>query len=366
MNKRTHIHKTILATCASIVLFFLCVTIHAQTKAPSKSKNLVPNPGFETHKGKSNVITNAVPWKNVGTVDYYMKPEKRDTSRFKGAHSGTCYAGLRFQSEYKEYMYVPLTETLERGQTYKFSMYVRLLNASTVTIKQLGVYFSEFVYDKNMTFNKENQIDTSYSKGISGTLDWIPIKGEYVAKGGEKYIIIGNFNQMHEDMVRVNKWNIFEFKEAYYYIDDVSLKKKSTKKDSLSAYKYKMENAIPDFPDNLNTGDAITITNLQFENGTALIKTASYKILDEVVKTLNNHPFAEIMIVGHTDNTGNEASNRKLSKDRAKAVHDYLKEQGVINPITYKGMGPSQPVAPNDTDENKAKNSRVEFIVIKE
>ena len=95
--------------------------------------------------------------------------------------------------EYKEYMYVPLNEPLERGQTYKFQMYVRLLNASTVTIKQLGVYFSEFVYDKNMTFNKENQIDTSYSKGLSGTLDWIPIKGEYIAKGGEKYIIIGNF-----------------------------------------------------------------------------------------------------------------------------------------------------------------------------
>jgi outer membrane protein OmpA-like peptidoglycan-associated protein len=295
-----------------------------------------------------------------------MKPEKRDTSKFQGAHSGTCYAGLRFQSEYKEYMYVGLTEPLERGQTYRFRMYVRLLNASTVTIKQLGVYFSEQVYDKNMVFNKENQIDTSYSKGLSGTMDWIPIKGEYIAKGGEKYIIVGNFNQMRDEMVKVNKWKLFEFKEAYYYIDDLSLKKKTTKVDSLTAYNYKIENAIPVFPENLNTGDVVEIKKLQFEAGTAIIKTASFKILDEVVKTLNNHPFAEIEIVGHTDNTGNESNNRKLSKDRAKAVFDYLKKEGVINPMTYKGLGPTQPIAPNDTEENKAKNRRVEFVVIKE
>jgi outer membrane protein OmpA-like peptidoglycan-associated protein len=197
-------------------------------------------------------------------------------------------------------------------------------------------------------------------------MDWIPIKGEYIAKGGEKYIIVGNFNQMRDEMVKVNKWKLFEFKEAYYYIDDLSLKKKTTKVDSLTAYNYKIENAIPVFPENLNTGDVVEIKKLQFEAGTAIIKTASFKILDEVVKTLNNHPFAEIEIVGHTDNTGNESNNRKLSKDRAKAVFDYLKKEGVINPMTYKGLGPTQPIAPNDTEENKAKNRRVEFVVIKE
>ena len=346
--------------CVFFVLLFLSTT------AQTKSKNLVPNPSFEQHKNKANTITNAIPWKNVGTVDYYMKPEKRDTGRYKGAHSGSCYAGLRFQSEYKEYMYVPLTEPLERGQTYRFRMYVRLLGASTVTLKQLGVYFSQEVYSNKMEFTKENQIDTSYSKGISGTFDWVPIKGDYVAKGGEKYVIIGNFNLMKQDMVRVNKWNLFEFKEAYYYIDDISLRKKTTVVDSLTAYKYAIANAIPIFPENLNEGDAVEISNLQFESGSAVIKTQSYKILDKVVEILNNHPFAEIQIVGHTDNDGNEYANRKLSKERAKAVYNYLKGKDCINPMTYKGMGPAQPIAPNDTEANKAKNRRVEFIVIKE
>jgi len=344
-----------------IFLFFCFYTLYSQS-----NKNLVPNPSFEKHKNKANTIANAVPWKNVGTVDYYMKPEKRDTSKFKGARTGSCYAGLRFQSEYKEFMYVQLLEPLERGQTYRFKMYVRLLSYSTVTIKQLGVYFSDVVYDNKMTFDKEHQIDTSYSKGLSGTLDWIPIKGEYVAKGGEKYIIIGNFNLMKKEMVRVNKLNLFEFKEAYYYIDDVSVRKKVTKPDSLAAYKYAIENAIPVFPEEYKQGDAIEIKKLKFENNSAVIKSDSYKILDAVVNILNNHPFMEIQIVGHTDNAGSESANKKLSRDRAKAVYDYLKAKEIVNPITYVGMGSTQPVAPNDTDENKAKNRRVEFVITKE
>lgn len=373
MKRIAHNVRYIFSLKGKIILLFCCfihlsadAQVPATTQTKPKSKNLVPNPGFEEHKGKSNSITNAVPWKNVGTVDYYMKPEKRDTSRFKGAHSGTCYAGLRFQSEYKEYMYVKLTEPLERGQIYRFRMYVRLLGASTVTLKQLGVYFSDVVYDDRMSFDKEHQIDTSYAKGIAGTFGWIPIKGDYIAKGGEKYIIIGNFNLMKKDMVKVNKLNLFEFKEAYYYIDDISLKKRSTKLDSAAAYKFAMENALPVFPESVKPGESLTITNLQFENGTATLKSHSYKVLDKVVDVLNNHPFAEFQIIGYMDDNGNESVSKKLSKERARAVYDYLKSQDVINPLSYKGMGSAQPVAPNDTEENKAKNRRVEFVMIKE
>jgi len=110
----------------------------------------------------------------------------------------------------------------------------------------------------------------------------------------------------------------------------------------------------------------VQIPKIQFANNSAELLKSSYKSLDALVNRLNEHPFMEIEIVGHTDNSGNEATNRKLSKDRAKAVYDYLMEQGVINPMTYKGMGASQPLVPNDSDENKAKNRRVEFIVTKQ
>jgi outer membrane protein OmpA-like peptidoglycan-associated protein len=351
-----------------ILQFSFALLFSFSSFAQKRGKNLIPNPSFETHKGKSNDVKNAIPWVGVGTVDYYMKPDKHDTSRYKGARTGTCYAGLRFQSDYKEYMHVKLLEPLEKGQTYHFKMYVRLLESSnvTVTIKQLGAYFSDYEFKVGMTFDEEGLVDSTYNKGISGTLNWITIQGDYKAHGGEKYVIIGNFRtKMKEDFVKKNKWNLFEFKEAYYYIDDVSLRKKIVPIDS-NAIKNAVKEILPDYPDTFSVGQSVEIQKIKFEDGTANLQRSSQKYLDIVVNTLNDHPFMEVQIVGYTDNKASEGTNKKLSKDRAKAVYDYLKAQEVLNPMTYKGMGSLQPIAPNDSDENRAKNNRVEFAIIKQ
>src|SRR3954466_5466361 len=118
------------AVLLSAVLLF-SVSSFAQVK---KGKNLIPNPSFEDHKGKGADIKAAIPWKGVGTVDYYLKPDKRDTSPHKGARTGIGYAGLRFQSDYKEYMYAKLNETLEKGKLYHFKMYIRFLESENVTV----------------------------------------------------------------------------------------------------------------------------------------------------------------------------------------------------------------------------------------
>lgn len=361
-NKKISVLKVILLS--PILLFHLFSFSQATVR-----KNLIPNPSFEEHKGKGADIKTATPWKGVGTVDYYLKPEKRDTSRYKGARTGIAYAGLRFQSDYKEYMHVKLLEPLEKGQVYHFRMYVRLLESSnvTVTIKQLGAYFSDYEFKVGMVFEEEGLVDTTYNKGISGTLNWIVIQGDYRAHGGEKYVIIGNFRtKMKEDFVKRNKWSLFEFKEAYYYIDDISLKKKNVPFDSVAVFKNKIKNALPVFPDTFSTGQKVEIKKIEFVKGTSELTQSSYKFLDNLVNMLNQHPFMEIEIVGHTDNEGSDGNNRKLSKERAKVVYEYLKSQDVINPMTYRGVGAAEPLAPNDTDENKAKNSRVEFVVIKE
>jgi outer membrane protein OmpA-like peptidoglycan-associated protein len=359
INKKALVLKTVLFSFAFLLSIF--------SFAQKKDKNLVPNPSFEIKKNKSGGdVKNAPPWIGVGTVDYYTKIEKRDTSRYKGPHSGTCYAGLRFQAEYKEYMYAPLTEALEKGRTYHFQMYIRLLGISTVVIKQLGVYLSDDPFKAGMSFDEEGVVDSTYKKGISGP-KWISIQGNYLAHGGEKYIILGNFSaHMKDDFVKKNKWDIFEFKEAYYYIDDVSLFKIVTAADATNISNADKNKPMLELPESFTEGQVIELKNLQFEKRTAKLQRTSFRILDDLVKAMNNHPFMEIQINGYTDNTGNESDNKKLSKDRAKAVYDYLTTQGVISPMTYKGMGSLQPVAANDTDENKAKNNRVEVVIIKE
>ncbi|HSH67779.1 MAG TPA: hypothetical protein VLB84_18705 [Bacteroidia bacterium] len=311
--------KIVLLSAAFIFCLF---STYGQT---AEEKNLVPNPSFETHRSRSGDLKNALPWVGIGTVDYYMKPEKRDTSRYKGARTGTAYAGLRFQRDYKEYMYVPLTDKLERNKTYHFKMYVRLLdyNNVTVTVKQLGVYFSDFAFNPKMSFDKESMIDSSYKKGISGTLDWIPIQGDYVAHGGEKYIIIGNFREkMKDDFVKKNPLNLFEFAEAYYYIDDVSLYRKIMPEDTASE-------PPQVFPDKFVVNQVVDVKNIQFEKDGTRILLVSQRVLDNVILMLNNHPFMELQI-NLTDNTS--------VNSRAKAIHRYLTDHGAINPMVHNGI----------------------------
>ena len=355
----TTFHKAVLLFAVSL----FTLSSFAQSK---KGKNLIPNPSFETRKSKGSDIKVATPWKGIGTVDYYMKPDKRDTSKYKGARTGISYAGLRFQADYKEYMYVKLEEQLEKGETYHFKMYIRLLEAHnvTVTVKQLGAYFSETEFYVGMEFDEKGLVDTTYNKGISGTLSWILIQGDYLAQGNEKYIIIGNFRtKMKDDFVKKNKRSLFAFQEAYYYLDDLSLRKKLVEVDSSLI---ETEGGIvPWLPADFKAGKTFVIKDLEFEKGTAVILTTSYTILDELVKALNTHPLMEIQINGHVDKFGTEEEERKLSKERARAVYAYLKANGVINQMIFKGYGSSQPVAPNNSEEYKAKNRRVEVQVVK-
>lgn len=323
LQKLINIHSYVIA----IFLLLSSTILFAQKNA---DKNLIPNPSFEIYTGKVNDISIAKPWIGVGTVDFLTKPEKRDTSRYKGARTGTCYGGLRFQKEYKEYMYVPLELPLEEGNIYHFEMFVRLLIVDnvTVTVKELGAYFSETPYEEGMSFYKESIVDSTNEYGLAGTRNWMRIRGDYKALGGEKYVILGNFKaKMKDDFVKKNKTNIFEFEEGYYYVDDVSLYKKNISADSVKKNKTV---EIPSFADSLPAGKTVDITNLKFEEGGARVSKVSYKILNELVKVLNDNPFMEIQIdvkmVSHTD-----------AKERVKAICDYLKEQGVLNTIKHKG-----------------------------
>jgi OOP family OmpA-OmpF porin len=69
-------------------------------------------------------------------------------------------------------------------------------------------------------------------------------------------------------------------------------------------------------------------------------------------------------VVGHTDTDGEDASNQTLSEKRAQAVADYLVKAGLpADRFTATGYGSTQPVASNDTDEGRAQNRRIEFVV---
>lgn len=86
--------------------------------------------------------------------------------------------------------------------------------------------------------------------------------------------------------------------------------------------------------------------------------------IDPVVAQLIQHPSLVVSITGHTDARGATAYNQRLSETRAKVVAHYLQSKGIeANRITVHGMGEEQPVADNQTEEGRAKNRRVEFVI---
>jgi OOP family OmpA-OmpF porin len=103
---------------------------------------------------------------------------------------------------------------------------------------------------------------------------------------------------------------------------------------------------------------------IRFESGRATIEQDSAGLLDRLIETALRCPGANIEIAGHTDADGEDGFNQALSEKRAQAVADYLVKAGLpANRFTAAGYGSTQPVASNDTDEGKARNRRIDFLV---
>ncbi len=101
--------------------------------------------------------------------------------------------------------------------------------------------------------------------------------------------------------------------------------------------------------------------HLQFETGSAVLKSLSYAYLHRVVDILLKKNLS-IRLSGYTDNIGSDASNLKLSKARVNTVKAYLAKQGIgAEHITAIGYGEADPIATNKTAAGRAKNRRVEF-----
>lgn len=117
--------------------------------------------------------------------------------------------------------------------------------------------------------------------------------------------------------------------------------------------------------DLLRKGGRLELKGIYFETGLATIKPESYIVLDEAVTLLKNNPKVKIEVQGHTDNIGSAYSNQILSQARAEAVRNYLIAYSISSKrITAKGYGETMPVASNATEAGKAKNRRIEFLII--
>lgn len=104
--------------------------------------------------------------------------------------------------------------------------------------------------------------------------------------------------------------------------------------------------------------------NLLFKSGSDKVEPKGVEALGKLAKALNDNPNIEIIVEGHTDNTGGVDYNWNLSTDRATSVVKILSVSGVLpHRMTASGRGMHHPIVPNDSEANKAKNRRTEIIL---
>lgn len=116
--------------------------------------------------------------------------------------------------------------------------------------------------------------------------------------------------------------------------------------------------------ENLEAGKAVVLNHIFFDQSKHELRSESFEELDKLANTLVKYPSLKIAITGHTDNVGDFNLNVQLSRERAKAVANYLISKGIAGDrLEPKGYGGLYPVAPNTTEESKKKNRRVEFAV---
>ncbi|MCP3978498.1 MAG: OmpA family protein [bacterium] len=112
-------------------------------------------------------------------------------------------------------------------------------------------------------------------------------------------------------------------------------------------------------------GYVVSLTGTAFGSGKSSLTTDAKYVLAKLSGLLLAAPGAKLAVEGHTDSTGSTEVNHKLSIERAEAVKQFLSEMGVTpGKMQAQGFGPDRPVAPNDTPEGRAKNRRVEIVVI--
>lgn len=117
--------------------------------------------------------------------------------------------------------------------------------------------------------------------------------------------------------------------------------------------------------DPITQGTIFRLNNIFFASNSYELEASSKAELDELVKFMQENPTVRGEISGHTDDRGSHEENMTLSLNRAQSVYDYLTQNGIeASRLEFQGYGETQPDVPNDSDENRALNRRIEFKVL--
>jgi len=339
------------------------------------AQNLISNPGFEEFS-KCPITFSTDPkdfgpkdWNSptLGTPDYFNKcavgdmDVPRNWAGVSFAHSGFGYAGIYAWNStghnYREYVQSKLKAPLKAGAFYHLQFYYRLSSYSVYAIDRIGLALldsevkvtHDSLLQVSPILTKINEIETL-------TNEWYQASARYQAKGGEQFLVIGNFSS---NSATENKK--IEYREgkslmlgnsAYYYVDDVSISPEEVPViDSLNVTSVSA----------IKPNEAYVLNHINFEFNSIELLPSSFAQLDFLVSVLKRNPQWRVQLNGHTDDQGSDEYNLTLSANRAKSVGEYIGQHGVSGErIQTRGFGKQKPLLNGNDEQTRAINRRVE------
>ena len=324
----------------------------------SGAQNLVPNGGFESYRSCPDGLKQlelAEPWRqaNAGSPEFFHECGfKAPVEPF----SGLGMAGAIFFDNSRsgvEYLQLELLDSLQAGVDYCLSFHLLADERNAVMIDRIGMHLARKAL-KTPNWEPFIVFPQLYTKKvISDTEMWSKIAGEFRARGGERFLTIGNFVESWYVEEHVNSQGRQRF--SYYYVDEVAVwpKKLACSNPPLSTI------------DDHNAEEIPNKHLVLFDQDQAFINEEEMKKLNGFLEKVKKNKPKQLKLIGHTDSDADILYNIELSKRRVEAVDNVLKRKlGVSTYLLWEGE--TKPVNRNDGDVEKALNRRVEIILIEE
>ena len=312
----------------------------------SEPKNLGPNINTKyddqcpfIHADNQTLYFTSNGWPGMGNGDIYIS-RKTDTGWTKAVNIG----------------YPINTENDDNGMTVSFDGKTAFLSSSRAGgFGGLDLY--SFELPENMQPKKTTYIKAVVKDAKSKQL--LNASYSIIDLDTKKEVYKGNTsNGKFFVSIELNKNDALQIqKEGYlFYSQNINLKETTTETKP-----YEIEVLLEPIAAN----SKITLNNVFFDFDKNELKQESFVELDKLADLLKKNPTVKIEISGHTDNKGDKKYNLALSQKRAESVVNYLVQKGIAAArLVAKGYGDTMPIAPNDTEESKAKNRRTEVKVL--
>jgi len=274
----------------------------------------------------------------VGRFDiFYSKME--DDGSFKHVNN----LGYPINTENDEHGFIVSTDG-------RFGYFSSSLDDDNLDIYSFDLYLE--ARPENVVFVKGSAISNGNIEGLEIKLKNVVTEKEIGAvldeETGEYVGVIAV--KENEDVLMTAKKDGYAFTSQYISSDENVIGKPVKKELEIKKIK---------------KGESYQINNIEFATNSYDLNNKVKAILDEFGGFLFRNQNLIVELHGHTDNVGNDLDNQVLSDNRAKAVSQYLIDNGVDpKRLFHKGFGPFKPIADNNTEEGRAKNRRTEFLVV--